>query len=121
MSWLEKFSYRNRRRCESPNGFNHLLSDWSLSDWMVALTGEVGEANNFVKKLNRIRDNIPGNKDGERDKGKLLLELKKELADIYIYLDLIIQKLDCTLPTIVEEKFKETSEKVGYEDIKDAN
>ena len=45
------FSERNRKRCESPNGFNHLLGDWSLSEWCIATVGELGEAANIVKKL----------------------------------------------------------------------
>lgn len=52
---LKQFSKRNKRRCEAVTGFNHSIGDWSLSDWMTALTGEVGEAANIVKKLNRHR------------------------------------------------------------------
>ena len=38
------FSGRNKLRCESPAGFNHRISSWSLSDWMTVVAGEVGEA-----------------------------------------------------------------------------
>jgi hypothetical protein len=51
-----EFSEANRARCESPQGFNHPLAGWSTSDWMTAMVGEVGEAANVVKKLNRVRD-----------------------------------------------------------------
>jgi hypothetical protein len=37
-----RFSHVNRQRCEE--GFKHQLSDWSLSDWMTATVGELGEA-----------------------------------------------------------------------------
>jgi len=57
------FSERNRRRCESEKGFNHTLDSWSLSDWMVATVGELGEEANIVKKLNRVRDGIPGDRE----------------------------------------------------------
>ena len=50
---LGEFSRINRRRCESELGFGHKLSDWSLSDWMTATTGELGEAANIAKKINR--------------------------------------------------------------------
>ena len=40
-----QFSEANRARCESPQGFKHPLTGWSTSDWMTALVGEVGEAN----------------------------------------------------------------------------
>ncbi len=57
MDW-PAFSVINRARCESPEGFNHALQSWSLSDWFTAILGELGEAANVAKKLNRIRDGI---------------------------------------------------------------
>lgn len=60
---FECFSAVNRKRCESPDGFNHALDSWSLSDWFLAVLGEFGEAANVGKKLNRVRDGIPGNKE----------------------------------------------------------
>lgn len=106
-----KFSERNRRRCESPNGFNHKLSSWSLSDWMTALAGEVGEAANIVKKLNRIRDGIPGNTESKEE---LEHALSHELADIAIYLDLLAQAAGWDLEMVREIKFQITSKKIGY-------
>lgn len=106
-----KFSERNRVRCESPSGFNHALSSWSLSDWMTATLGELGEAANIAKKLNRVRDGIPGNTESEDD---LRSKLADEIADTFIYLDLMAQSAGLDLETIVEAKFKRTSEKIGY-------
>lgn len=105
------FSERNRLRCESPNGFNHKLADWSTSDWMTACVGELGEAANIVKKLNRIRDGIPGNRE---TKEELEHALGHELADVFIYLDLLAQSLGCDLMGLVEVKFQMTSKKIGY-------
>ena len=112
---MNTFSERNLRRCESTNGFNHKLDSWSLSDWMTALTGEVGEAANIVKKLNRIRDGIPGNKQ-EETKDQLEHDLCGELADIYIYLDLFAQRMGLDLHGHVEVKFQRTSRKIGYKE-----
>lgn len=112
------FSERNKRRCESPSGFNHNLESWSLSDWMTALSGEVGEAANLVKKLNRIRDGVPGNRP-EETKDALEHALCDELADIYIYLDLFSQRLGLNLLGHVEVKFQRTSRKIGYEEPAD--
>lgn len=39
-----------------PRGIN----EWSLSDWGVAAAGEMGEALNIIKKLNRERDSTEG-------------------------------------------------------------
>lgn len=114
---MKSFSERNRERCESPNGFNHKLESWTLSDWMTALTGEVGEAANIIKKLNRIRDGVPGNKP-EDTEYKLKADLCDELADVYIYLDLLSQCLGLNLLAHVEVKFWRTSRKIGYEEMK---
>lgn len=43
------FTAANVRRCESPEGFNHRLDSWSLSDWYTATSGELGEAGNVIK------------------------------------------------------------------------
>jgi len=105
------FSDRNRKRCESKTGFNHKLSDWSLADWMTAVTGEVGEAANIVKKLNRIRDGIPGN---TQTADELQAALADEIADVFIYLDLMAQAAGFCLSNIVRDKFAKTSRKIGY-------
>ena len=108
---IEEFSKRNLERCLSPKGFNHPLEAWSTSDWMVAMMGEAGEACNIVKKLNRARDGIPGNKETV---GELRDMLRRELADVYIYLNLVCLSLGIDLSSAVPEKFEETSRKIGY-------
>lgn len=107
---FDEFSAKNRERCETPDGFNHKLTDWSLSDWMTAVMGEIGEAANVAKKLNRIRDGIPGNKEAEED---LRVKLACELADTFIYLDLIFQRLDLKLGDIVPTVFNAKSAQIG--------
>ena len=72
MLTFKDFAIINRRRCEHREGFNHTLSSWSLSDWITAVTGELGEAANIAKKLNRVRDGIPGNKETESDLRSML-------------------------------------------------
>lgn len=111
---MREFSFVNRDRCQSPRGFNHGLSDWSLSDWFTAVMGELGEAANIVKKLNRIRDGVPGNKETE---GELREMLKRELADVYIYLDLTTQAAGFQMADIVKEVFNAKSLQLGYQQI----
>lgn len=108
---MKAFSERNRERCESQSGFNHPLSSWSLSDWTTATLGELGEAANIVKKLNRIRDGIPGNVETETE---LRQNLADEIADTAIYLDLMAQAAGFDLETIRDAKFAKTSAKIGY-------
>lgn len=105
------FSERNRRRCESPHGFNHKLGDWNTSDWMTAVFGEIGEAANVVKKLNRVRDGIPGNKETPDE---LRRKLGRELADTFIYLDLVFQSLGLSIGDEVVAVFEAKSKEIGY-------
>lgn len=106
-----KFSERNRLRCEAQNGFNHRLESWSLSDWLTATAGELGEAANIIKKLNRVRDGIPGNTETPE---QLRAQLAEELADVAIYLDLMVQAAGFDLEAIRDAKFAKTNGKIGY-------
>lgn len=109
---MDLFSAANRARCEAPNGFNKPIGHWSLSDWFTACMGELGEAANVAKKLNRARDGIPGNGDlTEDDLRKMLAD---EIADTFIYLDLLAQSQGIRLSEAVAMKFKATSQKIGY-------
>lgn len=108
---LKEFSKVNRTRCEAPTGFNHGIGSWSLSDWMTATLGELGEAANIAKKLNRMRDGIPGNTESEPE---LRAALADELADTFIYLDLLAQSQGIDLAEAVMSKFSRTSKKIGY-------
>ena len=107
---FREFSLLNRARCESKDGFNHDLKSWSLSDWMTATMGEIGEAANIAKKLNRVRDGIPGNKETPEE---LRAAFAKEIADVFIYLDLLAQSQGFALEDVVPMKFNETSRKIG--------
>ena len=86
---IRVFSQINLARCTSPQGFNHKLEAWSTSDWFTAVMGELGEAANIAKKLNRVRDGVPGNKETASE---LREKLRRELADTDIYLDLLAQQ-----------------------------
>ncbi len=83
---------------------------------MTAVAGEVGEAANVIKKLNRVRDGIPGNKESE---SQLRVMLADELADIAIYLDLLSQAAGFDLEAIRETKFCRTSQKMGYTELRE--
>ena len=107
---FQEFARINRQRCESKEGFNHRLDAWSTSDWFLALLGELGEAANVAKKLNRVRDGIRGN---EESKGELEIALRKELGDAFVYLDLLAQSLGIYIGEAAVEVFNAKSEKLG--------
>ena len=91
--------------------FNHPLAGWSSSDWMTAMVGEVGEAANVVKKLNRVRDGVPGNKVSADE---LRAQLRRELGDVFVYLDLMCQSLGFSVADAAAEVFNSKSAEIGY-------
>jgi NTP pyrophosphatase (non-canonical NTP hydrolase) len=111
MMTFGQFSQANRTRCESPQGFKHKLNGWSLSDWMTATLGELGEAANIVKKLNRVREGVPGNKESEAE---LRAKLKREIGDTFVYLDLLAQSAGFSVADAAAEVFNSKSEEIGY-------
>ena len=85
-------------------------SEWSLSDWGVAFAGECGEALNIIKKLNRKRDGIKGDK---LTRDQLRRELGKELADTVTYAFLIASIEGIDLESVTIDKFNEISDRLG--------
>jgi NTP pyrophosphatase (non-canonical NTP hydrolase) len=106
-----RMSRMNRARCEDPTGFNHKIDSWSTSDWITAVMGELGEAANVIKKLNRIRDGVRGNTLTEAE---LRMKLEAELADVDIYLDLLFQSLGLDRAACVIRTWDAKSKQIGY-------
>lgn len=70
------------------------------------LAGEVGEACNVIKKLERQRLGLPGSRASVDD-------LAEELADVVIVADLIAAKFNIDLEVAIARKFNKTSDKLG--------
>jgi NTP pyrophosphatase (non-canonical NTP hydrolase) len=106
------FNNANVSRCLRwhPSG----IDSWSLSDWAVAVTGELGEACNIIKKLNRIRDGLVGNQGDDNNAELLKSKLGKEFADVVIYMDLIATAAGISLAACIIQKFNEVSERNGF-------
>ena len=85
-------------------------SEWLSSDWAVAFAGECGEALNIIKKLNRKRDGIKGDK---LTRDQLRRELGKELADTVTYAFLIASIEGIDLEDVTIDKFNEISDRLG--------
>ena len=73
--------------------------------------GELGEAANVAKKLNRVRDGIPGNKETPEE---LHAKLRRELGDAFVYLDLTAQSLGFTIGDAAVDVFNAKSVEIGY-------
>lgn len=86
--------------------------EWDPSDKITLayrgneIAGEVGEACNVIKKLERERLGIKGSRD-------TVEHLAEELADVMICADLIAMHEGIDLDATVRSKFNATSEKVG--------
>jgi NTP pyrophosphatase (non-canonical NTP hydrolase) len=78
----------------------------SLAFRGVELAGEVGEACNLLKKLERERLGVRGSRAS-------MSHVAEELADVIICVDLIAMQLGINLGRAVAEKFNMTSEKYG--------
>jgi NTP pyrophosphatase (non-canonical NTP hydrolase) len=78
-------------------------SDWSPSQWLQAVVGELGEYANIRKKFER----------GDITEEKFMVEAAKEIADVQIYLDILAFRLGINLGDATTKKFNEVSQRVG--------
>lgn len=95
--------FKNRKGAlahHSPDG-----SDWSDSDWLQALVGELGEYANVRKKMRR----------GDLDANEAKPMMADELADVMIYLDILAFRLGIDLGAAVIKKFNEVSRRIGVD------
>lgn len=85
---------------------------WTGADWSNAMAGEAGEACNVVKKLRRNDLNLKAAVDPERD--VLVEHLADELADTFLYLQLLAAHYSIDLPAAIVRKFNAISEREGF-------
>jgi NTP pyrophosphatase (non-canonical NTP hydrolase) len=106
---FDQFRKANVTRCKKwhPEG----IESWSTSDWLTAVTGELGELASLIKMRNRERDGLVGNKFSPTDQ-----QIADECADVATYLDLLAYVLGVDLGKAVAEKFNRVSERNGFPD-----
>lgn len=78
-------------------------SDWTNGDWVMAVTGELGELANILKKVLR----------GDLSMDEAKQAITDELADVTTYLDILAMRLDVNLGEAVRSKFNRVSDRVG--------
>ena len=78
-------------------------SDWCLAQWCNAVTGELGEAANIIKKIER----------GDMTLEEARPKLAKEFADVVTYLDILSMRAGVNLGEATVNKFNEISVRVG--------
>ena len=106
---FDEFRRANLARCLKwhPEG----IESWSPSDWLTAVTGELGELASLLKMRNRERDALPGNKFSPTQK-----QIADECADVFTYLDLLATSMGIDLGEAAVSKFNEISARVGFPD-----
>jgi NTP pyrophosphatase (non-canonical NTP hydrolase) len=109
---FELVSLTNRARAMRWHpGYPH-DETWSGADWSNAMCGEAGEAANVVKKLRRHECGLRGALDLPPD--QLHAALAEELADVYLYLDLLAGHYGIDLPSAIVSKFNAVSQRQGF-------
>ncbi len=78
-------------------------SNWSYSDWYLAVQGELGELANYLKKLNR----------GDFTLDEIRPELAREIGDVICYVDILAFRLGIDTGEATRSKFNEVSDRVG--------
>lgn len=112
---FDEVTEANISRCNRwhPGGIN----DWTAERWIVAITGELGEAANALKKLFRIEDEIQNINEPDRQistRQEAIDKIAEEIADVFIYLNLFACRLEIDLATEVVRKFNKISERYGF-------
>lgn len=113
---LEQFAEINAQRAKRWHDGD--IARWSVSDWLMAMAGEAGEACNAGKKLRRIEESI-SNLSAEADRqlstrDQALDKIAEELADTVIYCDLVAARIGRPLADAIRKKFNEVSERYGF-------
>lgn len=86
------------------------VDNWTIADWSNAAAGEMGEVCNVVKKLRRPELGTVGNAE---DTTFYERQLKFEIGDVLIYLDLLARARGLTLDECALAAFNEKSAKLN--------
>lgn len=103
----------NVKRCEESF---HPVTSWSVTDWAVAVGGEVGELLNLIKKVRRFEDSEKVGINPRNLQKPEPVEIANEAADVVIYLDLLCARQGIDLGEAVRRKFNQVSDDCGSEE-----
>lgn len=110
MTDLAELSRINRSRCDR---WHSAGEPWISSDWSNALAGETGELCNQIKKYRRHETgakkayNTPPVEE-------VMAAIRDEIADVFLYLDLVAYYFGMDLQSCISRKFNLVSEAQGF-------
>jgi NTP pyrophosphatase (non-canonical NTP hydrolase) len=109
---FDDVSKANFSRCQRWHPGFPRDDDWTFADWSNAVCGEAGELANVVKKVRRYQCGLIGELDPPIS--ELMRMLAAEVADVFLYLDLLAAKAGIDLPAAIRAKFNEVSVRQGF-------
>ncbi len=111
------FAEVSRTNAERCTEWHQDMHPWTGADWSNAMAGEAGEACNVVKKLRRLETKMrdDGTRPEEQDPMRLRDKLADEIADTFLYLDLLATHYGIDVPAAIISKFNRVSEERGFE------
>lgn len=112
-SRVTKVNVERCNRWHQPGGINA----WTPERWCTAMMGEAGEVANALKKLFRVEDQIanvsePGREIQSREQA--IEKIAEELADTFLYLNLLACRLGIRLEDEIVAKFNSVSERYSF-------
>lgn len=109
---FDEVTATNHARCERWHPGYPGDDEWTIADWSNAMCGEAGELANVVKKLRRHECGLAN--AGDPTPGELLTKAASEVADVFLYLNLLATKLGIDMPAAIAAKFNEVSDRQGF-------
>ena len=109
---ISKINYKRALRWHKDS-----LNDWSISDWSTAMAGEAGEICNAVKKLRRLESEFTSINESDRQinsKKEAIEKIGAEIADTFLYLNLLAIRCGLDFEQEIIKKFNSTSDKYGF-------
>lgn len=89
------------------------LEEWSVADWATAMAGEAGEVCNAVKKLRRIQTGAR-RASGPENEAEAVKQIGDEIADTFLYLVLLADRIGVDFEQAVRQKFNAVSIREGF-------
>lgn len=113
LTLISRINRRRKMRWHSGGG------EWTASDWGNALAGEVGELCNLIKKVRRHETHVDVIAGGHGsyntpEYAALLPMIRDEIADVFLYLDLVADHFGMDLFNCIAPKFDRVSEAQGF-------
>lgn len=108
---IQSISTINRRR--GRRWHRRGLEDWTVLEWAGAMVGEAGEAANAAKKIRRLQQRLRQRK-GPVDMAGAVAMLAAEIADTYLYLDLLCARAGIDFRQAIIDKFNAVSIREGF-------